>query len=152
MKRKNNIKLIISAVVIAAAALVFTGCPSATGLHNQEAASVTFVFENFGDDISGDYSIPGNWDSWDNTTLDVTMSKGNGTSNAITISTKNIQFSLVPVDSWLRTWYEKGVLQGNGSDSGTMQNFYIDDLDLSAGDITLVIDGSAGTDTQPVVQ
>lgn len=73
------------------------------------------------------------------------MKDGGGTSNKIAVTSSNIQFSLCPVNEWTRPWYQKGVLEGNGSDGGTMQNFYIDGLDLNAGEITLIIDASSGT-------
>ena len=122
-------------------------CADENGLHDQNALMVTFEFTGFGE-ISGDYSIPGNFDgsgAWDNTNVDVVMKDGGGTSNKIAVTSSNIQFSLSPVNEWTRPWYQKGVLEGNGSDGGTMQNFYIDGLDLNAGEITLIIDASSGT-------
>ena len=85
------------------------------------------------------------------------MKEGNGTSSTITISKANIEFTLIQTGDagWLRPWYSKGVLEGNGVDRGTAgnpyQNFYIDGLDLNAGEITLVIDGSDVTAT-PLVE
>ena len=146
-----KVKTLIAGAFLAAASLLTVSCADVNGLHNQQAVNVTFKFENFGDDISGNYSIPGNFDDWDNTTQDIVMSGGDGTSNKIAITDSNIQFSLVPVNEWTRPWYTKGVLEGNGSDTGKMRNFYIDNLDLDSGEITIVIDASSGT-AVPAVQ
>ncbi|MCR5219143.1 hypothetical protein [Treponema sp.] len=154
---KNKIAVFASLAFIALAGLSVTSCADAEGLHNQQALMVTFQFENFGEDISGNYSIPGNFDgsdSWDNTNVDVTLKEGSGTSSQIAVTISNIQFSLVPVNAWNRPWYIKGEVEGNGADpsaSGALQNFYIDGLDLSAGEVTLVIDASSGT-AVPVVE
>lgn len=138
---------IIAAVFICLASLfAFSSCADADGLHDQNALMVTFHFTGFGD-ISGSYSIPGNFDSWDNTTTDITMKNGEGTSNAIAVTESNIQFTLVPVNGWTRDWYVAGSMEGNGNDSGSgkMQNFYIDGLDLNAGEATVLVDISSGT-------
>ena len=144
MKKSLTILSIIACLVFG-----LVGCADVNGLHNQEAAEVTFVFKNMGEDISGEYSIPGNFNNWDNTVATVKLDGGNGSSTPLVISVSNIQFSLVKVNDWGRSWYP--AVQGNGSDAGTMHNFYIDGLDLSAGEITLVIDGSAAVAT-PVVE
>ena len=133
-----------------------TSCANAEGLHNQTAAKITFVFKNFAN-ISGDYTIPGNFNDWDYTKSLISMKDGNGTSEPITISNVNIEFTLIQTgdSGWLRPWYSAGVLEGNGVDRGTAgnpyQNFYIDALDLNAGEITLIIDGADLVAT-PVVQ
>ena len=145
MTVKNKIGALCAAMLVFTASVLFTGCPDANGLHNQSALMVTFEFTGFGDDISGSYSIPGNFDNWDNTIADVTLAKGAGTSDPIAVSESNIQFSLCPVGEWTRPWYVKGSVEGNGSDSGVMRNFYIDGLDLDAGEVTLLIDASSGT-------
>lgn len=148
---KKIFSILAAALLSAVTLLGITSCADAEGLHNQQALFVTFDFENFGDGISGSYSIPGNFNNWDNTDINVNMEKGCGVSDPIAITETNIQFSLVPVDSWNRNWYIKGSVEGNGSDVGVMRNFYIDGLDLNAGEITLVIDAISGTAT-PVVQ
>lgn len=137
-------------VICLASVFAFSSCADADGLHDQNSLLVTFVFKGFGD-ISGSYSIPGNFDDWDNTTADVTIKKGEGTSSAISVTTSNIQFTLVPVNGWTRDWYVAGSVEGNGSDSGAMRNFYIDGLDLNAGETTVLVDISSGT-AVPVVQ
>lgn len=148
---KNKILALASFALIFAAGLTFTSCADASGLHNQQALMVTFQFENFGSTINGNFAVPGNFDGtdvWDNTNVDVILKEGNGTSNAIAVTSPDIQFSLVPVNAWNRPWYVKGSVEGNGADptaSGALQNFYIDGLDLSAGEITLVVDASSGT-------
>lgn len=126
--------------IIACLLLCLFGCADVNGLHNQEAAMVTFVFKNFPETVDGEYTIPGNFNNWDNTQSTIKLTAGNGSSTPIVISASNIQFSLVKVNDWTRSWYP--AVEGNGSDAGTMHNFYIDGLDLSAGEITLVIDGS----------
>lgn len=126
--------------IIACLLLCLFGCADVNGLHNQEAAMVTFVFKNFPETVDGEYAIPGNFNNWDNTQSTIKLTAGNGSSTPIVISVSNIQFSLVKVNDWTRSWYP--AVAGNGSDAGTMHNFYIDGLDLSAGEITLVIDGS----------
>lgn len=135
--------------IIACLLLCLFGCADVNGLHNQEAAMVTFVFKNFPETVDGEYSIPGNFNNWDNTQSTIKLTAGNGSSTPIVISVSNIQFSLVKVNDWNRVWYP--AVEGNGSDQGQMRNFYIDGLDLSAGEITLVIDGSAAVAT-PVVE
>lgn len=153
MKIRKNILFFMLSLLLSG---LFLSCANANGLHNQTAADVTFVFKNFAD-ISGDYTIPGNFNDWDYSKSLITMKNGNGTSSPITISKSNIEFTLILTgdSSWLRLWYSAGSLEGNGVDRGTAgspyQNFYIDGLDLNAGEITLVIDGSDVT-AVPLVQ
>ena len=153
---KEKIKKALTVLILISAALLISACADANGLHNQTAAKITFVFKNFGS-ISGDYTIPGNFNSWDNSKSLINMKDGNGQSEPITISNLNIEFTLIQTgdSGWLRPWYSAGVLEGNGVDRGTAgnpyQNFYIDALDLNAGEITLIIDGSDLIAT-PVVQ
>ena len=153
---KEKIKKALTVLILISAALLVSACADANGLHNQTAAKITFVFKNFGS-ISGDYTIPGNFNSWDNSKSLINMKDGNGQSEPITISNVNIEFTLIQTgdSGWLRPWYSAGVLEGNGVDRGTAgnpyQNFYIDALDLNAGEITLIIDGSDLIAT-PVVQ
>lgn len=140
-------KLISALLLLVCVAFTLTSCADAEGLHNQTAAKITFEFRNFAD-ISGDYTIPGNFNDWDNSKSLITMKDGNGTSEAITVSNVNIEFTLIQTgdSGWLRPWYTAGVLEGNGVDRGTagnpFQNFYINALDLNAGEITLIIDGA----------
>lgn len=140
-------KLISALLLLLCVAFTLTSCADAEGLHNQTAAKITFEFRNFAD-ISGDYTIPGNFNDWDNSKSLITMKDGNGISEAITVSNVNIEFTLIQTgdSGWLRPWYTAGVLEGNGVDRGTagnpFQNFYINALDLNAGEITLIIDGA----------
>ena len=149
-------KLISALLLLLCAAFTLTSCADGEGLHNQTAAKITFEFRNFAD-ISGDYTIPGNFNDWDNSKSLITMKDGNGTSEAITVSNVNIEFTLIQTgdSGWLRPWYTAGVLEGNGVDRGTagnpFQNFYINALDLNAGEITLIIDGADVVAT-PLVQ
>ena len=149
-------KLISALLLLICVDFTLTSCADAEGLHNQTAAKITFEFRNFAD-ISGDYTIPGNFNDWDNSKSLITMKDGNGTSEAITVSNVNIEFTLIQTgdSGWLRPWYTAGVLEGNGVDRGTagnpFQNFYINALDLNAGEITLIIDGADVVAT-PIVQ
>ena len=153
---KNINKITLTVLVLLALATSVTSCARADGLHNQTAAKITFVFKNFGS-ISGDYTIPGSFNDWDNSKSLITMKDGNGTSSEIVVSNANIEFTLIQTgdSGWLRPWYTAGVLEGNGVDRGTAgnpyQNFYIDALDLNAGEIVLIIDGADIVAT-PVVQ
>lgn len=154
MKLMEKLLLALSALALSLCAY---SCADEEGLHDQSALMVTFEFSGFGEDVSGEYAIPGSFDGvadkWSHGVdgADVTLKNGSGTSSAIAVTGQNIQFSLCPVGEWTRPWYRKGEVEGNGSDGGTMHNFYIDGLDLDAGEITLVIDASSGTAT-PVVK
>ena len=157
MRKITFIKDRIAPLCLALCALtvsaLFTGCPSADGLHNQQALMVTFEFTGFGD-FTADCAVPGNFDGsngWVNTNLDVAIKKGEGTTlNPVPVTISNIQFSLVPVNEWSRPWYKEGELEGNATDKGVMHNFYINDLDLNAGEMTIVVDASSGTATVEV--
>ena len=117
---KEKIKKALTVLILISAALLISACADANGLHNQTAAKITFVFKNFGS-ISGDYTIPGNFNSWDNSKSLINMKDGNGQSEPITISNVNIEFTLIQTgdSGWLRPWYSAGVLEGNGVDRGT---------------------------------
>lgn len=154
---KNKAAACLSMILLCASVSVLTSCADADGLHNQQALMVTFRFENFGESVNGNFAVPGNFDgsdSWDNTNADVVLKNGSGTSVQKAVTISNIQFSLVPVGAWNRPWYVKGQVEGNGADptaGSALQNFYIDGLDLSAGEVTLVIDASSGS-AVPVVE
>lgn len=146
--------LILSALLCSMSAFMLTGCPSAEGLHNQSGSTVIFVFKGFPESVSGDYSIPGDFDgdsSWENgiDNVDVTMKNGEGTSSEFTVSSDWIKFSLIKTNdsSWSRNWYPE--VAGNIEDTGTAgtpkQNFYIDGLEVGNGDFSIVIDASSGT-------
>ena len=142
-KRIENIGRMILTLLAAVSLVVgLSSCADVNGLHNQEELLVTFEFSGFGS-ISGNYSIPGNFDgnqTWDNTNLDVVMKNGSGISSEISVTTANIQFSLCPQNEWSRPWYTAGVSEGNSADgSNGFRNFYIDNLDLSAGTATVVV-------------
>lgn len=143
-------KKIIPIFVVFFALFFFVACPNPLGLHNQQAAQVVFVFQNFPEDVDGDYAIPGHftgsgnaWEVGIDTTM-IKMTKGNGESDPITCSNANIQFSLVKTGdaAWNRGWYKAGVLEGNGADKGKYYNFYIDGINLAAGEIRILVDGS----------
>jgi len=143
MKIKRNLIVLLSALI--AGIMTLSSCANADGLHNQMAAEVTFEFVNFPESVNGEYAIPGNFNDWDNTKTVISMKNGNGTSQALTIAEPNIQFTLVKNGEWLRAW--DSAVKGNGYDAsqGSYHNFYIDALDLTSGEIVLVIDGSDET-------
>ncbi|WP_191014588.1 hypothetical protein [Treponema zioleckii] len=153
MTRFSKLGMAMFAMILSLSMIfALVSCADENGLHDQNALLVTMKFTGFGS-VSGNYSIPGNFDgtgSWDNTNVDVVLKDGEGTSNQIAVTVSNIQFSLCPVNSWDRPWNDNGI-NGNGSSDGKMQNFYIDGLDLGAGEVTLVIDASSGT-AVPVVE
>ncbi len=146
-KYKNLFKFFFAALI---SIVLFAACADANGLHNQQAAEVTFEFINFPESVDGDYAIPGHYSgsgtSWEVgiENVMIKMTAGNGVSDPVMVSNANIQFSLVKAGdtAWNRSWYQPGILEGNGSDSGVMRNFYIDGLNLSAGQITVIVDGS----------
>lgn len=154
----NLPKALFAAIICTLCLFSFTACPNAQGLHDQPELLVSFEFSGFGD-ISGTYAIPGNFDgnnAWNNTNADVVMRNGSGVSNEISVTSPNIQFSLVPVNDWNRTWYKAGEAEGNGADgSSGNRNFYIDNLDLNAGTATVVVkmqDGMATPTSTAVTQ
>ncbi|MBQ6782001.1 MAG: hypothetical protein IJP62_12370 [Treponema sp.] len=153
MKRTIFIKGLIF-TALCALVLTLTSCADINGLHNQQAAKVTFVFTNFAAIEDGEYTLPGNFNSWDNETTAITIKSGEGTSSAITIKDANIKFSIVKPKSWLRAWYP--AVKGNAIDensAGTPYwNFYIDGLDLNAGELTLIIDGTNTAKVVPTVK
>ena len=141
-------------LAVCACAFVLGGCPSAEGLHNQTGSYVTFVFTGFPESVSGDYSVPGDFNgdsSWENEVknTDVTMKNGEGTSVPFMVTSSWIKFSLVPKgdSAWNRPWYPE--VMGNVEDTGTagnpMQNFFIEGYELGGGDFTIVVDASSGT-------
>ncbi len=149
MKKGIIFKTILFTSVIALSGLFFTGCPDVNGLHNQQAANLTIVFTNFPDSVTGDYSIPGDFngdEDWENgiDNIDIVMKNGEGTSNQFSVTATWIKFSRVKTKdtSWLRGWSSE--VTGNAADNGKYINFWAD-VDLSAGDITVTVDGSSGT-------
>lgn len=150
---KRLLSVVEATLLLMTAAFVFSGCADVNGLHNQKELLVTFQFSGFGS-ISGNYSIPGNFDGnqeWDNTNLDVVMKNGSGISSEISVTTADIQWSLVPQNDWTRPWYTAGVSEGNGADgSNGNRNFYIDGLDLNAGEATVIVKMENGKATPTV--
>lgn len=126
--------------------ILFTifSCADPNGLHNQEAAQVTFVFENI-PTIDGGYSLPGDYQvsEWDNTNIDLDIKSEAGSSKIVTITKSTIEFSLVPVESWDRPWYP--IMKSNHYDYGSggkQWNFQVIGLPLGQ-DVTIKIDGSS---------
>lgn len=142
MKIRNRMIILVASIFCLG---VLSACANANGLHNQMASEVTFVFQNFPENVTGEYSIPGNFNDWDNTKTMINMKNGNGTSQTVTISDANIQFTLVKTGEWLRGWNEAVTSNGFDASQNKYHNFYIDALDLSSGEIILVIDGSDET-------
>ena len=162
MRKITFIKDMIAPLCLALCALtvsaLFTGCPSADGLHNQPALMVKFEFTGFGN-ISGNYSIPGSFDGDANNwtkkiaDVDVVMKDGSGISNPIPVISTWIEFSLCPTGGdWERPWHTEDGIDGNAVDrnSGIKQNIYYTGLNLTAGEVTLLVDASSGTATVDV--
>ena len=128
--------------------VTFTGCAAADGLHNQEASNVTFTVRNFTAAVDGSYSIPGNYNNWDNTSAMLSLKSGEGKTEAQTVTNSFVKFTLVMPESWTRTWYP--TVNGNSVDetSNTYVNFY---ADITLGtDVSIIIDGSTSPATVTV--
>lgn len=126
-------------------------CADADGLHNQEAATVTFVFTNFPVE-DGSYSIPGEHNNWDNTSESVTIKGGEGTSSSVTVTSSSIEFTLVKKDNWLRPWSKKdgGTINGAGKEGADYyRNFLAEGITLGSP-VKITIDGSTDTATVTV--
>ncbi len=148
---KKNILKLSAALLFAAFSLIATGCPNANGLHNQEAATVSFVFTNFPAD-DGSYSIPGDYNDWDNTTKNITIKDGEGKSETVSVTTTSVEFSLVKAKSWLRTWSKRdgGTIYGAGREGTDYYvNFLAEGITLGS-EVTITIDGSTETATVTV--
>lgn len=146
MKKANMMKKIAMLLTASICGLVLafglTGCADANGLHNQESSTLTFVFKGFDAAVDGDYAIPGEYNSWNNSVAQITLKDGCGTSTTSTLGISSFKFTLVKVDSWSRAWYP--AIKGNSVDSGTVySNFYIDGYTLG-GDLTVTVDGTTG--------
>ncbi|HOJ99739.1 MAG TPA: hypothetical protein PLW34_09265 [Termitinemataceae bacterium] len=124
---------------------LFSSCADPLGLHNQEAAKVTFVIKNFSN-LSGSYAIPGDFNNWDNSTSVITLKDGKGTSSVLAITRSAIKCTVVPVGSWTRPWYP--ATQGNAIDEtqNVYHNFYISGITLG-DEVTITIDGSTAPAT-----
>lgn len=129
------------AALLAGAALLLSSCADADGLHNQPELLVTFEFRGFGN-LEGDFAMPGSYGgtekSWDNSSVDVSIKNGSGTSRAFAVTQKSIEFSLVPVGDWSRdSWWNKEQITSGVKGDG---NFSIDTLDLSKGKSKVVVE------------
>ncbi|MBQ9205927.1 MAG: hypothetical protein IJ158_04365 [Treponema sp.] len=124
-------------------AVGLSSCADVNGLHNQESSSVTFVFKNFPAD-NGAYALPGDHNDWDNTTEEITLTDGAGTSKTYTYTSSSLEFTLVKKGTWFRKWSKTdgGTIDGEGR-TGTdkARNFLIENIDLGS-DITITVDGS----------
>ncbi|MBR1535973.1 MAG: hypothetical protein IJ630_03440 [Treponema sp.] len=148
MRNKElGIRSVLVICILLCALFGLSSCADASGLHDQNALLCTFKFTNMGDDVSGTFSLAGDFDGddvWEISVdqCNVTLTNGEGTSDStIAVTSSWIKFTLCD-SAWLRTaWYPS--VRGN-SDSGDQgaSNFYIEALDLSAGTATIVIDGS----------
>lgn len=141
--RKSRIwngKIKTAFLALLSTALCFvSSCADADGLHDQNALMVTFEFSGLGDDVGGSYIVTGDYDSWGLPESGaVTLSKGCGKTNQIAVSSANIVFTVCDAN-WKRGWYP--ALEGNSYDGGDAKwhNFYINDLDLEAGEATIVV-------------
>lgn len=159
MKKLRLFALISMAALISAFGVV--SCADVNGLHDQNAVIVTIEFKNFGS-LTGDFAVAGDFngdEAWEveASVANITMKNGEGTaSKTFPVTSTWIKFSLCELDSnWSRKWYP--AIEGNSVDTGTagnpQQNFYIGNLDLSSGTMTIVIDGSkSGTDAMVFVK
>lgn len=154
IKMKKNIFMLAGTIFCFALSFIFTSCPSVNGLHNQNGSKVSFVFTGFPENISGEYSIPGDFNgdsAWENSisNIDVSMKNGEGTSNEFNVTSSWIKFTLIKTNdsSWNRPWYPdvKGNVEDTGTAGNPLQNFYIEGLEPGNGDFSIVIDGSSGT-------
>ena len=160
MKVENvNLKIMKNAVImafLAVCAMIFlavmlVSCADANGLHNQEAATVTFKFTNF-PIADGSYAIPGEHNSWDNTVELVTIKNGEGTSSSVSVTSSSLEFSLVKKDNWLRPWAKAngGTINGAGrTGADYYRNFLAEGITLGT-EVTVTIDGSTDTATVTV--
>ena len=150
MKKSVLAGIILTAIEVAGILLIsfffamnFSSCADANGLHNQEAAQLTFVFTNFPVE-DGSYSIPGDHNLWDNGSENITIKDGEGKSSSVKVTSSSIEFTLVKKDNWTRPWAKAdgGTIEGKGRiGKDSKRNFLIEDLDLSS-EITVTIDGS----------
>lgn len=159
-KRMNKNLIVLSVFFLSIFLFVITGCPDATGLHNQQASQVTIKFINFETLADGEYSVPGGFlskDDWDisdyvYTDSMITIKDGEGTTNVTqTCILREFDFTLVPVGSWLRPWFP--TITGNASDPTNANKYWNFGVwATSCGAITLgipatvIVDGS----TNPV--
>ena len=147
LKRFFSVGVIFSLVMI----LGIVSCADVNGLHNQEAATLTFVFTNF--PISdGSYSLPGDYNNWDNTSNAVTIKGGEGTSSTVTVTSSSVEFTLVKKDDWLRPWSKKdgGTIDGAGKEGADYnRNFLAEGITLGSS-VKVTIDGSTDTATVTV--
>lgn len=160
--RKNRFRWLSSskphyilAILVLCLASLFglSSCADADGLHDQQAATVTFVFTNF-PIKDGTYSIPGDYNDWDNTGSDIAIKDGEGTSGTVSVTSSSIEFSLViPNDSsWIRPWAIKngGTINGAGKvGPDYYRNFLAEGISLGT-DVTITVDGSTETATVTV--
>ena len=140
--RRLFVPLFISLISIFA----FASCADADGLHDQMALMVTFSFSGLGDSASGEYYVRGEFEDWKgSTTYSVSLSKGEGSTTTKAPVTKTaMKFTLCKNDTkWSRPWYVASEVEGNQADENTSGtpywNFYIENLDLNAGEVTISV-------------
>ena len=144
--------MLLAFVASLAFAISLSSCADANGLHDQDAVKLTIKFINFDGADDGKYALPGDFNgdgSWENsnTNADIELKDGAGTSSrTFSLSATWMKFTLVKVGSWSRSWVSDE-LEGNLEDEGKKQNFSKWNIDLSASEMTLVVDGSkSGSD------
>lgn len=142
MKNENGKLKIFSLLALLFLAIGLVSCADEDGLHDQSALQVTFEVTGLGDDVNGTYCVTGVFDDWSRD-YPITLTKGEGKSEQIPISISSFKFTVCDkTDSnWTRAWYP--TYEGNQADENTSgnpyHNFYIENLDLDAGEITIVI-------------
>ena len=136
MKAARN--FLLALVLPFCLAMTLTSCADEDGLHDQNALVVKFEISGLGDDVSGSYFVTGEFDGWKQN-YPVTLSKGAGSVEGIPLTITSMKFSVCD-KNWGRAWYP--TLEGNQADensSGKYWNFYIEGLELGAGDATIAI-------------
>jgi len=145
MKRMIFMKGLVFTALFALA-LTLTSCADVSGLHNQQAAKVTFKFVNFPVE-DGAYSIPGSHNSWNNKAENITIKDGTGTASAVNVTTSSVEFTLVKKDNWLRPWAKPdgGKINGAGREGADYyRNLLAEGIPLGM-DVTVTVDGSSAT-------
>ncbi|MDR1787659.1 MAG: fibronectin type III domain-containing protein [Treponema sp.] len=130
-------KKILFSAAAAAIAVLLAACPDANGLHNKKSTVVLFQFRNF-PAADGEYAIPGDYNGWDNTATQITITAGEGVSLPVTLTVDEFKFSLVPVNDWSRPWYPAAA--GNAADGDVMQNFWVGGIPADTS-LRIVCDG-----------
>lgn len=156
----KQIRYFVTVVFSIFCAALFFSCADANGLHDQNALVVTFKVVNFGSGVNGSFAIAGDFngdETWevDNSAAVISLKGGDGVaSQTYPVTSTWIKFTVCAAgdSAWSRAaWFP--AVKGNAAEGDNYWNFYIGDLDLSAGEATIVIDGSkSGLDSMVYVE